>query len=352
MKTIYTTLLIILAAMLPATGTARADVFHMGPGLTSLDFVPVGNPGNVGVLSGVRANRGVYGEVGYEYQIGKYLVTNAQYTEFLNAVAKTDTYGLYNVNMWRHAAGCKIQRTGVAGAYEYTVSENRADRPVNFVSWGDAARFVNWLANGQPTGTQNLTTTENGSYLLKGAKTAAALSAVTRKNDARYAIPTEDEWYKAAYYDPDKPGGAGYWNYATGSNVAPSNKLTNPDAGNNANYRQRTYTLGRPYLYTEVGEFENSASPYGTFDQNGNVWEWNETKIGAGRGLRGGAFNSTANYLTANARYAAKSLAEHYLYGFRICDMTPLGNIPEPSTIGLLSLGGVGVLWKRKRSKA
>jgi sulfatase modifying factor 1 len=341
-----------LAAVLVAVGAARADVFNLGPGLTSLEFVPVGNPGNVGELSGVRAGRRVCGAVNYEYQIGKFEVTAGQYAEFLNAVARTDTYGLYNTNMWRHAGGCKIQRTGAAGAYAYTVSEDRANRPVNWVSWGDAARFVNWLTNGQPTGVQNATTTEDGSYQLNGAKTNAALSAVVREEDARYVIPTEDEWYKAAYYDPDKPGGAGYWDYATDSNIAPSNKLVAPDAGNNANFRQRSYSLGKPYYYSEVGDFENSESPYGTFDQDGNIWEWNEWTSRNLRGIRGGAFNSPVGQLSAAARYAAGPVAESYLYGFRICDLTPPGtNIPEPTTLGLLALGGGLSLIRLRRNR-
>ena len=67
-------------------------------------------------------------------QIGKHEVTAAQYCEFLNAVAATDTYGLYNTNMWTHNAGCKIERSGLPGGYTYVVAQDWADRPVNFVS--------------------------------------------------------------------------------------------------------------------------------------------------------------------------------------------------------------------------
>ena len=65
--------------------------------------------------------------------------------------------------------GCKIQRIGTAGSYTYSVAADRANRPVNWVSWGDAARFTNWLHNGQPIGAQGLGTTENGAYYLNGA---------------------------------------------------------------------------------------------------------------------------------------------------------------------------------------
>ena len=91
-----------LAAALVATAlTVQADVFNMGgtisggtwTGLASLSFVTVGDPGNVTDPSSG------YGSVGYTYLMGTYDVTLAQYTAFLNAVAKTDTYGLYNSQM-------------------------------------------------------------------------------------------------------------------------------------------------------------------------------------------------------------------------------------------------------------
>ena len=96
-----------------------------------------------------------YGAVHYAYNIGTYEVTAGQYCEFLNAVAATDSHELYNSNMWSNTYGCKIQRSGSLGSYTYSVDVNWANRPVNYVSWGDAARFANWLHNGQPTGPQD-----------------------------------------------------------------------------------------------------------------------------------------------------------------------------------------------------
>ena len=252
-----------------------------------IDTVPVGNPGNAGEWSGwsygyggVGPNR-ICGAVDYAYNIGKYEVTAGQYTEFLNSVADTDTYGLYNTVM-AVIYGCNIQRSGSSGSYTYSVAADYADRPVNNVSWGDAARFANWLHNGQPTGAQDLSTTEDGSYFLDGAMTDAELLAVTRKANATWVIPSEDEWYKAAYHKNDGVTG-NYWDYPTSSNSVPINVLGDPtDPGNNATYYDYYgtgtggYTIGSPYYRTEVGAHENSDSPYGTFDQGGNVWEWNE----------------------------------------------------------------------------
>jgi formylglycine-generating enzyme len=248
---------IVMAALMLAVtdSAARAEI--------SIDFVTIGNAGNA---ADTRYYETGFGAVDYVYAIGKYEVTAGQYMAFLNAVATTDTYGLYNTSMTEQY-GCQIERHGESGNYTYSVAADRAKRPVNYVSWGDAARFMNWLHNGQPTGAQGAGTTEGGAYTLDGATTNDELMAVTRNADARYWIPTENEWYKAAYYDPNKSGGPGYWDYATGSDTTPSNQLTSPDPGNNANFRVRRgspeYTVGDPYWTTEVGAFTNSESPGG-----------------------------------------------------------------------------------------
>ena len=139
---------------------APADILNLPSGQTNLDFVTVGNPGNT-----ADPKTGL-GAVGYTYQIGTYDVTAAQYVAFLNAVSAADTYGLYNSSM-SDTAGCNIQQSGLSGSYTYSVAPQYANLPVNYITWGDAARFCNWLTNGQPTGSENLATTENGSYYLQ-----------------------------------------------------------------------------------------------------------------------------------------------------------------------------------------
>jgi hypothetical protein len=256
-----------------------------------IETVTVENPGNAGDPIQFQ---GTFGAVGYVYAIAKYEVTAGQYAAFLNAVAATDTYGLYNVNMWALAEGCKIQRTGSAGSYTYSVAPDWANRPANYLSWGDAARFANWLHNGQPTGAQDLTTTEDGSYFLDGMMMDKELEDVVREPDATWVIPTENEWYKAAYHKNDGVTG-NYWNYPTRAMSGVSNDLIDPDPGNNATFRDIMggYTIGPPYYRTEVGAHENSVSAYGTFDQGGNVQEFNETVPESDiRGIRGGSYFS------------------------------------------------------------
>ena len=99
---------------------------------------------------------------------------------------------------------------------------------------GRLGRFANWLQNGQPTGLQSLSTTENGAYYLNGATTDAALLAVTRKASATWVMTSEDEWYKAAYYKGGSTN-AGYWDYPTSSNTPPGRDMSDA-SGNNANY--------------------------------------------------------------------------------------------------------------------
>lgn len=331
-----------VAAVCAFGAGVRADVFNLGGtrnpdgtwnGLAGLETVRVGNPGNSG-------DAGDFGSVAYEYHLGKYEVTAGQYTEFLNAVAATDPYGLYNTNMGSHEQGCRIQRSGSPGAYTYVVAPDWANRPVNFVSWGDAARFANWLHNGQPQGPPGSATTEDGAYALDGATSNTELGIVVCTPAATWVIPSEDEWYKAAYHKNDGVTG-NYWNYPTGSDSIPGNDLIDPDPGNNANFQQGGYTLGAPYWRTLVGEFENSDSPYGTYDQGGNVWEWNEAMFpgSSRRGVRGGEYEQGGHYfLLASWRpLGVLPSAEGPALGFRVA------RIPEPPAVVALGLLAAGL---------
>jgi len=339
----------ILAGLVLAAAAAQAAI--------SIETVAVGDIGN-----GNDPTTG-YGSVGHSYNIGKYEVTIGQYTAFLNAVAATDTYSLYNTSMGTNMNVAGISRSGSSGSYTYAVMDNAgssANRPITYVSWFDAARFSNWMANGQPTGEQGNATTENGAYTLNGAMSGVSFTKNTINPNTSatttYWIPSENEWYKAAYYDPSPSGPSGdYWLYPTRSDSAPGNTI-----GAEANQANYTFYNGSSYIYsvtqsssysssqnylTDGGAFSGSGSFYGTFDQGGNVWEWNDRAIADFyRGIRGGAWDVNEFTLDSGFNNADDPSNGQAYIGFRVA------SVPEPSAAMLALLSGAGwFVWKGRK---
>jgi len=299
----------------------KAKVFFLGslPALflaaltlpVSAQYVTVGDPGNPNDSTG-------YGGVATTYAIGTYEVTLNQYATFLNAVAATDTFNLYNTNMASDLNSAGISRTGSSGSYVYGVIGD-GQRPVTYVSFYDAMRYANWLGTGS---------TETGAYtLLGGTATPSNGLTVTRNVGATVWIPSENEWYKAAYYDPSVSGPVDdYWLYPMRSDTTPTSNT--PGGGTNrgnfydgdyATTQSGSYSGTQNYL-TAVGAYTDSASYYGTYDQGGNVWEWNDTIIGSSRVLRGGSWNSLENDLRASTGTSAirRSRTTASVFGSRL----------------------------------
>ncbi|HEY8494520.1 MAG TPA: SUMF1/EgtB/PvdO family nonheme iron enzyme [Myxococcota bacterium] len=254
----------------------------------TIDWALVGHPGNA---PDVATNCGApsCGSVAYPYRIARHEVTNAQYAEFLNAKAAADPLELYDPRMGSDELAGGITRSGAPGSYVYELKPGFADKPVMYVSFYDALRFANWLHNGQGDGD-----TETGAYtLLGGTPEPSNGASVTRNPDAIVFLPSENEWYKAAY------GGAGgsWFDFPTRSNAPPACVAPDADDGNAANCLPAT---GVPAL-ADVGSYPLSASPWGTFDQGGGGWEWNEQIVAPPfRGVRGGGWNTGATHLAAS----------------------------------------------------
>jgi formylglycine-generating enzyme required for sulfatase activity len=328
------------------SGLVGLGTYAVQAQLVTLDFVNVGDAGNAAQSSSNREHTQSggdgYGAVGYDYGIGKYEVTISQYTTFLNAVADTDTHSLYSASMGSNDNIAGITRSGSSGSYSYTEVSGSGNRPISYVNWFDAARFSNWLHNGATDEGD----TEFGAYTLNGA-TSGVISA---NEGALFRLPSEDEWYKAAYYDPTLNSGVGgYTLHANGSDTMTSNS---PATAGSANYNDGDYSttqsgyIGSQNYLTDVGAFSNTENYYGTFDQGGNLWEWNDDIVSTNRGFRGGAWNNGEVNLRSSVRFNFTPEVEGADIGFRVA------SIPEPSALmlALIFLGASLLIFRRRLS--
>jgi formylglycine-generating enzyme required for sulfatase activity len=274
--------------MMAAVNFASADTIRE----ISMDFVTIGNPGNAADTGGTVG----CGAVSYGYRIGKYEVTNAQWNTF-TAAASAPTGNPSN-------------------AYDQNAIYTGSQQPTNMVSWYEAAQFCNYLTSGDKY---------SGAYQfdISGNFLSIDRTASISTYGTTYVIPTEDEWYKAAYYT-----GSGYSLYANGTSTAPV-------AGVNSNYYD---AISASWDIITNGTQEQN----GTFDMMGNVWEWNETLIsGSNRGIRGGSYGGNVDSLSSSVRDDISPYYEGDNVGFRVA------SVPEPCSLVLLSLGGL-VLRRKK----
>jgi len=315
---------------------ALLSSFALPAHAVTIDWVTVGDPGNTADTAPAG-----YGDVATSFQIMKYEFTNQQYTDFLNSVdaSGTNPNSVYNASMGSDARGGISFTSGAASGSKYAIRTDMGDKPVNYVSWFDAARVSNWLMNG---GTSS-SSTEAGAYTLIGGQTSGTSPAVN--SGATVYIPTEDQWYKAAYYKGGSTN-AGYWDYATQSDSAPTAVTSGTtgigssgSTGNFANYNLAADWNSRNGNVTTVGT-NGGASAYGAFDMSGNVYEWNDLTgaTGSSRGRRGGSWGNDASDLSSSLRSSVVPSDETSSIGFRLA--SPVA-VPEPS-ICAMALAGLG----------
>jgi sulfatase modifying factor 1 len=316
----------------------------------TIDWVTVGDPGNAADTTG-------YGAVTESYRIMKFEFTNSQYVAFLNAVDPdgNNPNFVYNDSMGSNARGGISFTDGAASGSKYAAKTNMGDKPVNYVSWWDAARVANWLQNGQGSGS-----TETGAYTLNNATSGNAPAV---NSGAQFYIPTENQWYKAAYYKGGSTN-AGYWDYATQSDTAPTAVTADGtgdgsagSTGNFANFATAADWNGQNGNVTTVGT-NGGPSAYGAFDMSGNVYEWNDldglAASGSSRGLRGGNWTTNsalAFRLSSSFRFTDGPSNEFSYYGFRLA--SPVA-VPEPSTwvMGLAGIACAGWgAFRRRRAR-
>jgi len=319
----------------------------------TFDWATVGDPGNA--ADTLVMNKGPaadlttgYGAVGYTYQISKYDVTNSQYTQFLNAVdpAASNTLRVYNTKMSdANANPAGLAYTGgidrnlaAASGSRYSVKAGQENAPAIWINWASGARFVNWLANGQGSGS-----TESGVYDMAVFTGNSFATPPARASGATVFLPSENEYYKAAYYDPTKGGTGGYWQYGTRSDTPPSS-VAPAGTSNSANLGAgtdgqsagtlattmattgTTFTTSVNYL-TNVGAYASAKSYYGLSDVEGLVYNWTEgTRESFGNQLpiaRGGSwrYNEGASGAAYRNVYSGAGATSYAWYGFRVAGL-------------------------------
>ncbi|MFO0915252.1 MAG: SUMF1/EgtB/PvdO family nonheme iron enzyme [Pirellulales bacterium] len=285
--------------------TLLAETFGTGANQFTIDFVTVGNPGNAADTTGTPNPAG---SVPYVYRMGKYEISR-------DMVIKANSQGELGITL--------ADMTAFGG--------NGTNRPAAGISWNEAVRFVNWLNTSQgfepaykvSSQPDDVGYSANTDILLWQTGDLGYNAANPFRNTlARYFLPSVDEWYKAAYYDPNANGGAGgYWFYPIGSDTTPTavSGGTAPDA---AVYKQ--LLAQGPADVNNAG----SPSPYGVMGMGGNVWEWEETEVdlvndnGASfRGLRGGSWTTGPFGLQASNRGGDAPSFEFNIIGFRVASL-------------------------------
>jgi formylglycine-generating enzyme required for sulfatase activity len=329
------TKLIVLALALSVAwaSSASADTFGTGANSFTIDFVHIGNPGNVADTTGTPNPAGA---VPYTFQIGKYEISRG-------TIAAANAAGGLGLALF--------DMSGLGG--------NGANQPATGLSWPEMAKFVNWLNSSTGHAPAYKFDAQGDFQLWTPGDLGYNASNQYRNSLAKYVLPSNDEWYKAAFYNP---ANGTYYDFATGSNSTPIPTTGGTVAGTVV-YGVTPFTLGPAQVHLAGG-----LSPYGTMGQSGNVGEWMESMTppllggpntnndpNRQRVIRGGGFllpltSASVGYLSANPSILqsgpASSFPGYSDVGFRVVSL-----IPEPSSAMICAAGTVVVGAWRSRTK-
>jgi formylglycine-generating enzyme required for sulfatase activity len=321
-----------IASMLASmTAPSYAAVVSFGSGANqfNMEFVTIGNPGNAADTTGAPNPAGA---VGYTYGIGKFEVSEDMITKF-----------------------------NASQSLQITTVTRGPNKPATSVSWNEAARFVNWL-NTSTNGFAAYKFTTGGVNDHIALWTASDTldydaSNPYRSKRATYVIPSYNEWYKAAYYNPND---STYYDYANGSNTRPTAVV----GGTGSNTAVYWYTgEAEPEVPADVSQ-AGGLSPYGVMGLGGNVEEFDEVLYygdssniaTTSRGVRGGRWHTVvASHLSSSSRSSIHPSYENGGVGFRVASLSssapPAPAVPEPSMMVIGTLFGIGGLMAKRRMK-
>ena len=315
-------------ASMAAPSYAAVVSFGSGDNTFNMDFVTIGNPGNAADNTGVPNPAGA---VGYEYGIGKFEVSEDMITK-------------YNANF------------GTANSLVITQDNRGSAKPATSVSWNEAARFVNWLNTN--TGNQaaykfTSSGVNHNIALWTSGEAGYDVNNKYRNSLAKYVLPSYNEWYKAAYYDPSN---STYYDFPTGSNSAPTAVASGTGTGANGNNEAVYDGQSGPADVNLAG----GLSPYGVMGLGGNVFEWEESSsnllnssVSSSRGFRGGGWIFGPDVLSSSTRGSDAPSSESYGLGFRVASLSSSAPpaVPEPSMMVIGTLFGLGGLMAKRRMK-
>jgi formylglycine-generating enzyme len=315
-------LALIVAGMAYAPSQAGTITFGSGGNTFNMEFVTIGNAGNAADATGVPSPAGA---VGYEYGIGKFEVSEDMIAKF-----------------------------NASQSLEITKDTLGTAKPATSVSWNEAARFVNWL-NTSTGGSAAYNFTSGGvndNIAVWTASDTLDYEATNpyRSKRATYVLPSFNEWYKAAYYNPTN---STYYDYANGSDTAPG-AVASGTADNTAVYNQ---SLGQGPADVNLA---GGLSPYGVMGLGGNVFEWDESSGdqanssgSSSRGSRGGGWSYNSGLLSSSSRGLDSPSLEVDSLGFRVASLSSSGPpaVPEPSMMVIGTLFGLGGLIGKRRMK-